>query len=171
MPVKTQEEGGQRLQEDAIQWSEQEQLQFIVDADLKRTGTLSEEVHKLLDENGYQLSGDKVKPVQPELTIPATEKATITVDEADILAMSEKIQQNQMEDAAFINQLDKFLNAQLNSSESITVGTTPNILHVVGATAEILTINQSVVRNSLNSENIKRKDHTEGHNIAIDVLK
>lgn len=171
MPVKTQNEDGHALQDNASQWTEQEQLQFVVDTDLRLMGKVPEELIEALEEKGYQLTNGKVEPIQPEFTLPIPEKATLTVNETDILAMSEKIQQNQMEDMAFINQLDKFLNAQLNSSESITVGTTPYILHLVGATAEILTINQSVVQNSLNSENVKRKDHTEGHNIAVDVLK
>ena len=61
------------------------------------------------------------------------EKSTITVDEKDILDMSEKIRQNIREDNRFYRSLSEFLNVSERKSEYILVGSTSNALAIAGA--------------------------------------
>lgn len=99
------------------------------------------------------------------------EKSTVMVDEDEILKMSEKIQQNIKEDENFSKTLDEFLNGKLPKNEVLTVGSTPNILHIIDAKSNTLTVNQSVIENCLNDESIIKDGHTSGHNIPLDTLK
>ena len=99
------------------------------------------------------------------------EKSTITVDEKDILDMSDKIRQNMRDDAEFAEQVDKFLDGKLKVFEVLSLGNTPNVLHLVGAEADTLTMNQSVLRNSMMPENEKMHSHTQGHDISSEIIK
>jgi hypothetical protein len=100
-----------------------------------------------------------------------SKKATITVDEDDILAIAAKIEQNQREDISFSNKLDDFVDGKLPVHEVILVGKTPNSLLVVGSQSDELIINQSTIQNCMNDESIKTKKHSEGHNLPMDILK
>lgn len=99
------------------------------------------------------------------------QKSTLTVDENDILKMAKKIEQNENENINFANALDDYVNGKLPKNEVITVGATPNILHIAGAKSNELIITQSVIQNCLNDENVIKHGHSSGHNISLDTLK
>ena len=99
------------------------------------------------------------------------EKATIMVDENDILKMSEKIQQNKRDDEHFSAQIDKFIEGKMPIFETLSLGATPNILHLVGANADTLTMKQSVLRNSMFDEDRHTSKHSSGHDIPAEIIK
>lgn len=92
-------------------------------------------------------------------------------DEEIILKTAEKIKQNIQEDIDFSEILDRFIKNELKTQEVITVCSNPNILKVLGSSAKKLVVTQSVISNSINNENMKKKGHTSGHNIEISLLK
>lgn len=98
-------------------------------------------------------------------------KSTLTVDEKDIIEMAKKIEQNENEDNIFAKALDDYINGKLPRNEVLTVGVTPNILHIAGAKSNELIITQSVIQNCLNDENVIKHGHSSGHNIPLDTLK
>lgn len=102
---------------------------------------------------------------------PESEKSTITVDEDDILRMSAKIQQNKNEDIRFAEQVDKFIEGKLKNYETLSLGTTPNVLYLLNSKSDSLTMNQNVLKNSLNDESQHIKGHSSGHDIPVDILK
>lgn len=99
------------------------------------------------------------------------EKSTITVDENDILKMSAKIQQNKRDDENFSAQVDKFIEGKMPNYETLSLGSTPNVLYLVGANANELTIKQNVLRNSMLDESQKANRHFSGHNIPAETIK
>lgn len=99
------------------------------------------------------------------------EKSTITVDENDILKMSAKIQQNKRDDENFSAQVDKFIEGKMPIFETLSLGATPNVLHLVGANADTLTMKQSVLRNSILDEEHRTSSHSSGHNISKEIIK
>lgn len=99
------------------------------------------------------------------------EKSTITVDENDILKMSAKIQQNKRDDENFSAQVDKFIEGKMKNYETLSLGSTPNVLYLVGANANELTIKQNVLRNSMLDESQKANRHFSGHNIPAETIK
>lgn len=99
------------------------------------------------------------------------EKSTITVDENDILKMSAKIQQNKRDDKNFSAQVDKFIEGKMPIFETLSLGTTPNVLHLVGANADTLTMKQSVLRNSMLDEEQRTSSHSSGHDISKEIIK
>lgn len=100
-----------------------------------------------------------------------SEKSTITVDENDILQMSAKIQQNHLDDVHFAEQVDKFVEGKTKIYETLSLGATPNVLYLVGANANELTIKQNVLKNSLLDESLKLNGHFSGHNIPVETIK
>lgn len=99
------------------------------------------------------------------------EKSTITVDEKDILDMSEKIRQNIREDNLFAMQVDKFVSGKMPVFETLSLGKTPNVLYLVGAHGEMLTMKQNVLKNSILDTSQKLNGHFSGHEIPINTLK
>lgn len=100
-----------------------------------------------------------------------SEKSTITVDENDILQMSAKIQQNHLDDVHFAEQVDKFVEGKTKIYETLSLGATPNVLYLVGANANELTIKQNVLKNSLLDDSLKLNGHFSGHNIPVETIK
>lgn len=99
------------------------------------------------------------------------EKSTITVDENDILKMSAKIQQNKRDDEHFSAQVDKFIEGKMPIFETLSLGATPNVLHLVGANADTLTMKQSVLSNSMSDEEHRTSSHSSGHDISKEIIK
>lgn len=99
------------------------------------------------------------------------EKSTIIVDEDDIIKFSEKIKQNAREDKNFSNQVDDFMSGKLQIFETLSLGSTPNILHLVGAKSNELTIKQSVLRNCLLHKDEHTSSHSMGHEISVNIIK
>ncbi|MBQ8515037.1 MAG: DUF4316 domain-containing protein [Ruminococcus sp.] len=104
--------------------------------------------------------------------------ATAYMSEEDVLEMYEKIQQNRSESQKFAEDLDKFASGKMSTNEVITVGVTPNALRIAGEAlkgttteARMLTVNQSVLQNSMNAENIVMHGHTTGHDLSLELLK
>ncbi len=102
-------------------------------------------------------------------------KATITVNEDDLLAFAKKIERNQFEDKSFADKIDDYINGKLRPDEVLKLGTTPFCIREVGAAAIPLVVNQSVIANSMEntgtlSNNIIRK-HTEPHDVPETVIK
>lgn len=93
------------------------------------------------------------------------EKTTLTVDEEDIL------QQYKFTDDLFSLQIDKFAKGNMKVYEVISLGATPNILHLLGAESKELTMKQSVLRNSILPESDHTKGHSSGHEIPLEILK
>lgn len=105
-------------------------------------------------------------------------KTTLTVDEEDLLKISEKIQQNKNESEKFVNDLEKMINGKMSANDVITLGETPNVLRVasealsgISQEARMLTVNQSVLNNSMNPENVIKHGHTTGHNLPLETIK
>ena len=98
------------------------------------------------------------------------EKSTLTVDESDILAMSEKIRQNQEEDRAFAEQLDSFLQEKMPAYERFHLGDTPNILKIIGSQASELVVNQNEIKNAMADKSEGLRSHSEGHEISVENI-
>ena len=98
-------------------------------------------------------------------------KSTITVDEDDILKMSEKIRQNLLDDKNFSEQVDIFAAGKMPVFETLSLGSTPNALYLVGAHARTLTMKQNVLRNSTLDESQRANRHLSGHDIPIETIK
>lgn len=85
--------------------------------------------------------------------------------------IEKKIIENYNNDLLFNNQLDDYFLGSLNPGASIKIGTTPYSILLVNANKYDLVINQSVLKNSMNSEDIKIKHHSSGHNISLEFIK
>ena len=96
------------------------------------------------------------------------EKSTLTVDESDILAMSEKIRQNQEEDRAFAEQLASFLKRTEKSTDFLHIGKTPNALAIVGADKklDIVIAPRTIVKCMANPE-----EHYHGHDLSQSIME
>lgn len=102
------------------------------------------------------------------LTDSTNKKATITVDEEEILAMSEKIQENRYEDYKFSASLDRYLSCPEIHTAPITIGKTPNALAIAGADPKInVVINPSTVKKCMSEPS----EHFHGHGISAELLK
>lgn len=99
------------------------------------------------------------------------EKVTLTVDENDILLYAEKIKLNKAEDESFAAALDELISGDIPVHKVIDIGKTPNVLKIIGVEAEKLTVNQSVIKNSLNAEDVISHGHTSGHGLTADIIK
>ncbi len=106
-----------------------------------------------------------------EKNLKVNEKVTLTVDEKDILLYAEKIRLNKAEDERFSAALDELINGDIPVHKVIDIGKTPNVLKVIGVSAEKLTVNQSVIKNSLNAEDVVSHGHTSGHGLTADVIR
>lgn len=98
-------------------------------------------------------------------------KISIAVNENDIIKMAARIERNKIDDEFYNKQLNSYINGTLDINKSIIIGNTPNIINLVGSNASIITINQSVIKNSMFDRDKHTNGHTEGHNIPIDTLK
>ena len=80
-----------------------------------------------------------------------------------------KIQQNLIDDNRFSNQIDRFKSGNMQKFETLSLGSTPYILFLVGAHGEELTINQSVLTNCMLNINVNR--HSSAHDISTETIK
>lgn len=168
-------ETSQRI--DTIQFVELEQTlgttSIEIVPDENRVTVYENKGNDVYDDNEfeeYKLS-ELVEQLEKIEIAPESEKSTITVDEDDILRMSAKIQQNKNEDIRFAEQVDKFIEGKLKNYETLSLGTTPNVLYLLNSKSDSLTMNQNVLKNSLNDESQHIKGHSSGHDIAVDILK
>lgn len=83
---------------------------------------------------------------------------------------NEKIIQNNIDDLLFQEKIDLYTNGNLKVFETISLGKL-NLLKAIGAKTDELTVNQSVIRNSILPEHSRTAHHTSGHNITIEVIK
>ena len=81
------------------------------------------------------------------------------------------IKRNQNDNDKFSEQVDKFLAGEMKIFETLSLGATPNVLHLVGAKAKELTIRQNVLQNAFFDETQHRNGHSQGHDIPIDTIK
>jgi len=96
------------------------------------------------------------------------EKSTLTVDESDILAMSEKIRQNQEEDRAFAEQLDSFLKRTEKSSDFLHIGKTPNALAILGADQKLdVVISPRTITKCM----AEPEEHYHGHALSQSIME
>ncbi|MBP1537256.1 MAG: hypothetical protein ILA17_05255 [Ruminococcus sp.] len=91
-----------------------------------------------------------------------------TVEE---VACEYKKAKNRLESLIFAQEVDRFLNGEMKIHETITLGSTPNVLKILGSQSESVIISQSVIRNSMNDESIHMHGHSSGHNIPADTIK
>ncbi len=103
--------------------------------------------------------------------MPGNEKSTITVDENDILKYAKKIKQNERDDEHFSAQIDKYIRGKMKNYETLSLGATPNVLYLVGANANELTVRQNVLRNSMLDTSRKANHHFSGHDIPVETIK
>lgn len=97
-----------------------------------------------------------------------TKKTTLTVDEEELLRISDKIQQNRDEDNNFSSNLDKYLSNPENEIAPIIVGSTPNSLAISGANPELnVVINPSTVKKCMSEPS----EHFHGHGLSVELLK
>lgn len=102
-------------------------------------------------------------------------KSTLKVDENDILKYAGKIEKNAAEDSQFSKKIDAYINKELKPDEVLRVGTTPNVLKIVGAQAIPIIVTQGVIANSMEGNvslsNNNRKKHTEQHDVPVEAIK
>ena len=91
-----------------------------------------------------------------------------TVEE---VACEYKKAKNRLESLIFAQEVDRFLSGEMKIHETISLGTTPNVLKILGSQSESVIISQSVIRNSMNDESIHMHGHSSGHNIPADTIK
>lgn len=99
------------------------------------------------------------------------DKEKIMPSPQEIEKMYEKIQQNKREDEHFSAQVDKFIKGKMKNYETLSLGNTPNVLYLVGANADELTIKQNVLKNSMLDESQRANRHFSGHNIPAEIIK
>ena len=76
-----------------------------------------------------------------------------------------KIKQNESENNVYKLQLDKYFSGNMPKHEVINVGSTPNILKILGSKARKIVISQKELYNSFATKDSSSKGHTEGHEI------
>lgn len=96
-------------------------------------------------------------------------KSTITVDENDILTLSEKIKLNQEENKKFSDNLSLFLDSeQKNINSPITIGKTPYSLVIAGADKDKpLIINPDTIIKAMGSPD----EVYHGHELTKDIIE
>lgn len=106
--------------------------------------------------------GSNIMPVQEK------EKFTLTVDESDILTLSQKIQKYKDEDKAFSESLEKYLANPEEETKPLTVGSTTNALAISGANPELkIIINPSTIKKCMSESS----EHYHGHGLSADIMK
>ena len=95
-------------------------------------------------------------------------KATITVDENDILKMSEKIQQNIQEDKAFAQNLDNFLKPGNKNSNFLHVGSTSNALAISGANQSL---NVVIAPKTISKCMTDSTNKYHGHGLSQEIME
>lgn len=97
-----------------------------------------------------------------------SEKSTITVDENDILQMSDKIKMNNQEDKEFEKEFDKFLVSTEKSSDFLRIGLTPNALAISGANKDLdVVIAPRTIAKCMSEADEKY----HGHAISYEIMK
>lgn len=82
-----------------------------------------------------------------------------------------KMLQNENDNMAFSHKLNDFINGKLPMSKTVSLGVTPYVLRLAGATADFLIIKQNVLRNCLLDESRRANRHLEGHDISVEVIR
>ena len=91
--------------------------------------------------------------------------------EKQILENANKIQQNHLNDYSFSEQVNKYLSGNMKIYETLSLGETPNVLRLVGATGHTLIVPQNVIKNCMLDETGKAKRHFSGHNLSEKIIK
>ena len=95
------------------------------------------------------------------------EKSILTVSENDILDMSDKIRQNNIEDKQFAKQLDEFIHRSGNTNY-LTVGQTSNALSLAGAESTLKTI---IAPRTILKCMSSPEERYHGHNLSQDIME
>lgn len=99
---------------------------------------------------------------------PENEKSTITVDEDDILRMSDKIRINIEEDNQFEKIFDNFLKSTEKSSDFLRIGLTSNALAISGANKELdVVIAPRTIAKCMSEADEKY----HGHALSAEIMK
>lgn len=106
--------------------------------------------------------GNKIMPVQEK------EKFTLTVDENDILTLSQKIQKNKDEDRAFAEKLEKYLSNVEKTTEPLLVGSTPNALAISGANPDLRVV---IAPRTIAKCMAESDEQYHGHGLSADIMK
>lgn len=102
------------------------------------------------------------------MPVQEKEKFTLTVDESDILTLSQKIQKYKDEDKAFSESLEKYLANPEEETKPLTVGSTTNALAISGANPELkIIINPSTIKKCMSESS----EHYHGHGLSADIMK
>ena len=115
----------------------------------------------------YKLSELLEQLEKIEIT-PENEKSTITVDEDDILRMSDKIRINIEEDNQFEKIFDNFLKSTEKSSDFLRIGLTSNALAISGANKELdVVIAPRTIAKCMSEADEKY----HGHALSAEIMK
>lgn len=96
------------------------------------------------------------------------ENSGLTAEENDILKMSEKIQENILQDKKFADTLDKFLKSSEKSTDFLHVGNTSNALAISGANQdlEVVISPKTIVKCMSEAE-----EHYHGHGLSQAIME
>lgn len=103
-----------------------------------------------------------------DATVVNTKDLDGTVEE---VACEYKIAKNRLESLNFAREVDRYLSGNMPSYETLSLGTTPNVLQILGSQSDEVIITQRVIRNSMNDESERLYGHSSGHNIPADTIK
>lgn len=128
------------------------------------------EIHASL-ETIQKTADDMISTIGARFLELKAERNTVQQNTAEALtpAQQKKLERNQAENEAFMQQITDLFDGKLRTDDVLKVGTTPYSMRIVGAKAVPLIISQSTVRNSESSEK-RVRHHTEGHDIPKETL-
>lgn len=96
------------------------------------------------------------------------ENSGLTAEENDILKMSEKIQENILQDKKFADTLDKFLKSSEKSTDFLHVGNTSNALAISGANQELeVVISPKTIVKCMS----EAEEHYHGHGLSQAIME
>lgn len=96
------------------------------------------------------------------------ENSALTAEENDILKMSEKIQENILQDKKFADTLDKFLKSSEKSTDFLHVGNTSNALAISGANQELeVVISPKTIVKCMS----EAEEHYHGHGLSQAIME
>lgn len=102
------------------------------------------------------------------MPVQEKEKFTLTVDESDILTLSQKIQKYKDEDKAFSESLDKYLSNTEKTTKPLIVGSTPISLAVSGANPDL---NVVIAPRTIAKCMAEADEKYHGHGLSADIMK
>ncbi len=102
------------------------------------------------------------------MPVQEKEKFTLTVDESDILTLSQKIQKYKDEDKAFSESLDKYLSNTEKTTKPLIVGSTPISLAVSGANPDL---NVVIAPRTIAKCMAEADEKYHGHGLSAEIMK